>query len=277
MSRSLWYYQTRRDDTEVIDKLQQLVEKYSRKGIDTYYKLIRREGLKWGRNRVLRVYRLMKLSFRRKCKKRIPARLKVPLVIAEGLNKGWTMDFMSDALVNGRRVRVLNIMDEYSREALAVYPDYSIPSVSVINQLEILEQHRDLPDSFRLDNGPEFTSFEFTEWCRSKNIKITYIQPGRPMQNAYIERFNKTYRDEVLDAYLFENLEELRILSENWMRIQNNEIPHGSLNDFTPQEFAQKAVNSGKPASLKRPSGFTTINSHNSSSNSREKSKSALS
>ena len=89
------------------------------------------------------------------------------------------MDFMSDALVNGRRVRVLNIMDEYSREALAVYPDYSIPSVSVINQLEIIEQHRDLPDSFRLDNGPEFTSFEFTEWCRLKNIKITYIQPFR--------------------------------------------------------------------------------------------------
>lgn len=271
MSRSLWYYQTRRDDTEVIEKLQELVDKYSRKGIDMYYKLIRREGLKWGRNRVLRVYRLMKLSFRRKCKKRIPARLKVPLVIAEGLNKGWTMDFMSDALVNGRRVRVLNIMDEYSREALAVYPDYSIPSVSVINQLEILEQHRDLPDSFRLDNGPEFTSFEFTEWCRLKNIKITYIQPGRPMQNAYIERFNKTYRDEILDAYLFENLEELRILSENWMRIQNNEIPHGSLNDLTPHEYAAKAVNSGKP------SGFTTINSHNSSSNSRKKSKSTLS
>ena len=210
MSRSLWYYQTRRDDTEVIDKLQQLVDKYPRKGIDTYYKLIRREGFRWGRNRVLRVYRLMKLSFRRKCKKRIPARLKVPLVIAEGLNRGWTMDFMSDALVNGRRVRVLNIMDEYSREALAVYPDYSIPTVSVINQLEILEQHRSLPDSFRLDNGPEFTSFEFTEWCKLKNIKISYIQPGRPMQNAYIERFNKTYRGEVLDAYLFENLEAIK-------------------------------------------------------------------
>jgi putative transposase len=258
----------------VIEKLQQLAEKYSRKGIDTYYKLIRREGLRWGRNRVLRVYRLMKLSLRRKCKKRIPARLKVPLIIAEGLNKGWTMDFMSDALVNGRRVRVLNIMDEYSREALAVYPDYSIPAVSVINQLEILEQHRDLPDSFRLDNGPEFTSFEFTDWCRLKNIKISYIQPGRPMQNAYIERFNKTYRDEVLDAYLFENLEELRILSEEWMRIQNKEIPHGSLNDLTPQEFAEKAVNSGKPASRKNQSGFTTINSHNSNS---RKSKLALS
>jgi putative transposase len=267
LSRSLWYYQTRRDDTEVIDKLKQLAEKYSRKGIDTYYKIIRREGLRWGRNRVLRVYRLMRLGFRRKGKRRLPARLKVPLAITEGLNKVWSMDFMSDALTNGRRTRVLNIIDEYSREALTVHPYYSIPAVSVINQLEILEQHRYLPDSFRLDNGPEFTCLEFTEWCRSKNIKINYIQPGRPMQNAYIERFNKTYREDILDAYLFENLEQLRILSDEWMKTYNNEIPHGSLNDLTPNEYAAKAVNSGKPATLKTQAGFTTINSHNSSSN----------
>src|SRR6202035_1266837 len=168
----------------------------------------------WGRNRVLRVYRLMKLSFRRKGKKRIPARLKVPLTATEGLNTGWSMDFMSDALLNGRRIRVLNIIDEYSREALTVHSDYSIPASSVINQLNILEEHRDLPSRIRVDNGPEFTSFEFTGWCSSKNIQITYIQPGRPMQNAYIERFNKTYRGDILDAYLFENLEQLRMLSD---------------------------------------------------------------
>jgi putative transposase len=249
----------------VIEKLQQLAEKYSGKGLDTYYKIIRREGIHWGRNRVLRVYRLLKLSFRRKGKKRLPARLKVPLTVAEGLNTGWTMDFMSDALANGRKVRVLNIMDEYSREALTVHPDYSIPSLGVINQLKILEGQRKLPGSFRVDNGPEFTCFEFTEWCHSKNIKINYIQPGRPMQNAYIERFNKTYRQDVLDAYLFENLEQLRILSDEWMQIYNTEIPHGSLNDMTPREYAE-AVNSGKPTSHKTPSGFTTINSHNNSS-----------
>jgi putative transposase len=110
----------------------------------------------------------MKLGFRRKGKRRLPARLKVPLTITEGLNKMWSMGFMSDALANGRRTRVLNIIDEYSREALTVYPDHSIPGISLINQLKIFEQHRDLPESFRLDNGPEFTCFEFTEWCRSK-------------------------------------------------------------------------------------------------------------
>jgi putative transposase len=254
----------------VIEKLQELSEKYSRKGIDTYFKIIRREGIHWGRNRVLRVYRLMKLSFRRKGKKRIPARIRVPLTPREGLNSGWSMDFMSDALVNGRRIRVLNIIDEYSREALTVYADYSMPSTSVINQMKILEEQRGLPSRIRVDNGTEFTSFEFTEWCRSKNIEITFIQPGRPMQNAFIERFNKTYRGDVLDAYLFENLEQVRILSDEWMTSYNNEIPHGSLNDLTPSEYA-RAVNSGKP------SGFTTINSHNSNNNKVEKSKLALS
>jgi len=266
LTRSLWYYQSRRDDTEVIDKLEQLAEKYSRKGIDTYFKLIRREGIHWGRNRVLRVYRLMKLSLRRKGKKRIPARIKVPLQAKEGLNTGWSLDFMSDALVNGRRIRVLNIIDEYSREALAVHADYSMPSSSVITQMKILEENRGLPGRIRVDNGTEFTSFEFTEWCKSKNIEITFIQPGRPMQNAYIERFNKTYRGDILDAYLFENLEQVRILSDEWMHSYNNEIPHGSLNDLTPGEYAKKAVNSGKPASHKIQSGFTTINSNNNNS-----------
>jgi putative transposase len=136
--------------------------------------------------------------------------------------------------------------------------------------MKILEENRGLPGRIRVDNGTEFTSFEFTEWCKSKNIEITFIQPGRPMQNAYIERFNKTYWGDVLDAYLFENLEQVRILSDEWMYSYNNEIPHGSLNDLTPSEYA-RAVNSGKPF------GFTTINSHNSSNSNLEKSKLALS
>ena len=187
------------------------------------------------------------------------------------------MDFMSDALVNGRRIRVLNIIDEYSREALVVHADYSMPSSTVISQMKILEEQRGLPSRIRVDNGTEFTSFEFTEWCRLKNIEITFIQPGRPMQNAYIERFNKTYRGDILDAYLFENLEQVRILSDEWMFSYNNEIPHGSLKDLTPNEYATKAVNSGKLPSHKTNAEFTTINSHNSSNNSLEKSKLVLS
>jgi putative transposase len=274
LPRSLWYYRSIRDDHEVIERLQQLSEKYPRKGFDTYYKIIRREGIHWGRNRVLRIYRLMKLSLRRKGKKRIPARIKTPLTVTGNINANWSMDFMSDALVDGRKIRVLNIMDEYSREALSVYADYSIPSYKVISQMQMLEESRGLPSKLRVDNGPEFTSFEFCEWCSSKNIEITYIQPGRPMQNAYIERFNKTFREDILDAYLFENLEQVRILSEEWMLSYKNEIPHGSLQDQTPYEYASKAVNIGKPPSHKTYVGFTTINSH---SNSSRKSKLVLS
>jgi len=178
------------------------------------------------------------------------------------------MDFMSDALSNGRRVRVLNIMDDYSREALTVYADYSIPSIGVIRQLEILQQERGLPAVIRVDNGPEFTSIEFTEWCSTRKITIKYIQPGKPMQNGFIERFNKTYREDILDAYLFEELEQIRILSDEWTWSYNREIPHGSINDMTPYEYAQSAVNSGKLPARITQAEFTTINSHSNSNNS---------
>lgn len=178
------------------------------------------------------------------------------------------MDFMSDALIGGRRIRILNVMDDYSREALIVYPDYSIPSISVISQLQLLEQERGLPLMIRVDNGPEFTSFEFTQWCKEKNIDIKFIQPGKPTQNAFIERMNKTYREDILDAYLFENLEQVRILSEEWQWIYNREIPHGSISDMTPYEYRKLAVNSGKLPAHNACAEFTTINSHNNSNNS---------
>jgi putative transposase len=257
------YYRSKRDDSPVIAQLQDLAERYPSKGIDTYYKFIRRRGLKWGRMRVLRVYRLLKLGMRRKGKKRLPARIKEPLKAPQTVNTQWAMDFMSDALSNGRKFRVLNIMDECSREGLAAYANHSIPAASVIRQLEALERERDLPEGFRLDNGPEWTSFEFTTWCQQKNIHITYVQPGRPMQNGFIERFNKTFREDVLDAYLFENLEQVNLLSEQWLWTYNRELPHGSLHDMTPREYAE-AVNSGKLATRKIQEEFTTINSHNS-------------
>ena len=119
----------------------------------------------------------------------------------------------------------------------------------------------------RVDNGPEFTSFEFADWCTKKCIRIKYIQPGKPTQNAYIERFNKTYREDILDAYLFEHLEEVRMLSDQWLWSYNNEIPHGSINDMTPSEYARVAVNSGKLPPHKIKAKFTTINSHNNNSN----------
>ena len=161
-------------------------------------------------------------------------------------------------------------MDDYNREALAIEVDTSLPAERVIRVLDQVTEWRGKPKSIRVDNGPEFISIALGLWCEQKGITLQFIQPGKPTQNAYIERFNGSFRKDVLDAYLFEDLEQVRILSDEWMTSYNNEIPHGSLNDLTPGEYA-RAINSGKPF------GFTTINSHNSSNSNVEKSKLALS
>lgn len=168
---------------------------------------------------------------------------------------------------HGHRIRLLNIMDDCCREALTVHADYSIPAAGVIAQLDILEEQRGLPQAFRVDNGPEFRSIEFMTWCQRKNIHIKYIQPGRPMQNGSIERFNKTYRKEILDAYLFDDLEELNVINDEFRRIYNLEIPHGSINDMTPNGYYEQAVNSGKLPTHKTTAEFTTITSNSNTGN----------
>jgi len=195
-----------------VERLLYYAENYSTRGFDDYYGKIRNEGHPWKRKRVLRVYRTLKLTLRRKCKKRIPARVKQALQKPEQPNKSFSMDFMSDALTTGRKVRVLNIMDDCTKESLAAYADYSIPGERVVEVVREIVLERGLPEQIRVDNGPEFTSKAFTGWCEKHGIRIQYIQPGKPMQNAYVERLNRTFREDVLDAYLFESLEELRIL-----------------------------------------------------------------
>ena len=236
LQRSVWYYQSHRDDREVIEKLQALAELYPTRGFDDYYGKIRNEGLVWNRKRVLRVYRSIKLSLRRKHKRRLPARVKEPLQQAMQPNESYSMDFMSDALTTGRKLRVLKVMDDCTRESLAAYADYSIPSERVIETLKQVIAERAKPKQIRVDNGPEFTSKVFTSWCRNNEIAIKYIQPGRPMQNGFIERLNRTFREDVLDAYQFETLEELRILSDEWQYHYNHYHPHKSLKRKSPAD-----------------------------------------
>ena len=152
------------------------------------------------------------------------------------------MDFMSDSLITGRKIRILNVMDDYNREALCVQAEISIPSQRVIRALEDLIDWRGKPEQIRVDNGPEFTSNVFYDWCTSKGISVKYIQPGKPMQNGFIERFNRSYREEVLDAYLFDELSQVRILSEEWMEDYNTQRPHEALNGLTPKKFMQTKV-----------------------------------
>lgn len=234
LQRSLWYYATRKNDEEVIQKLLSLVELLPTRGFDKYYGIIRNEGFKWGRSRILRVYRDLKLCHRRKHKRRLPARVKEPLQKQSEPNYSYSIDFMSDSLVNGRKLRILNVIDDCTRESLAVWCDYSIPGEKVTAVLDQVILERGKPKQIRTDNGPEFTGKVFSNWCKQKGIEMKYIQPGRPMQNAYIERLNRTFREDVLDAYLFETLEDVRILSDEWQHKYNNIQPHDSLKGLTP-------------------------------------------
>lgn len=260
-ARSMWYYRSVRDDQPVIDKLTELAEQLPTRGFDTYYGRLGQQGYEWSRNKVLRVYRLMKLKMRRKHKKRLPNRFKEPLSVPSTPNNTWSMDFMSDALADKRKIRVLNITDDYNREAMAIETALSFPSSRVIRTLEVLEEEYGLPEYIRVDNGPEFISNQLKEWCDHKHIKLKFIQPGKPAQNAYIERFNRIFREDILDAYWFEDLETLRVITEKWRQDYNANHPHSSLGGISPIEYYKQAVNSGKVLPRMPAPDFTTINS----------------
>ena len=237
MTRSMWYYQTSKDDSQVISKLSELAEQLPTRGFDEYYKRIRREGLQWNRKRVLRVYRVMKLTLRRKHKKRVIKRVKQPLLLPTELNECWSIDFMSDTLTDGRKVRILNVIDDCNREALVIQAGLSYPARALVETLENLTQDIGCPKCIRCDNGPELISKTFTNWCKKHRIEIKYIQPGKPMQNGYIERFNRFYREDVLDAFYFDDIYQLQKLSNQWRDDYNYNHPHKSLRNKPPKEY----------------------------------------
>jgi len=152
-------------------------------------------------------------------------------------NQVWSLDFMHDTLYVGRRFRTLNVLDEGVREGLDIEIDTSLSSERVVRVMERLKQWRGLPAAIRCDNGPELTSETFAGWCRDNGIEVRYIQPGKPNQNAFIERFNRTYREEVLDAYLFEDLEQVRELTHEWLVAYNERRPHDALGGLPPTVF----------------------------------------
>ena len=224
----------------MITALQELATAHPTYGFRKLFAYLRRAGHGWNHKRVYRIYCQLKMNKRRKGKRRLPQRIKQPLQQQQLINQSWSMDFMSDSLVNGRKFRTLNVMDDCSREALAIEVDTSISSKRVIRVLERIIQQRGKPQVIRVDNGPEYTSKEFELWAKDQQIEIRYIQPGRPMQNGYIERFNGSFRRAVLDAYVFFELYEVRQLTHSWIEEYNTCRPHESLSDATPQEWAQK-------------------------------------
>lgn len=244
LPRSQFYYQSTKDDTEVINVLQDLAFKHPSYGFRKLFAYIRRGGKIWNHKKVYRVYKLLKLNKKRKGKRRLPARIKQPLTQQTMINKSWSMDFMSDSMVGNRKFRTFNVMDDYSREALAIEIDTSLSAKRVIRTLDRIIEQRGKPMNIRVDNGPEFTSKDFELWAIEQGIMIQFIQPGKPMQNGYIERFNRLYREAVLDAYLFFDLYQVKQLTEEWMIEYNERRPHEALNNLTPIEWNNKLFNS---------------------------------
>jgi len=242
LCRSRHYYQSRKDDTEVILALQTHIEQHPTHGFPKAFAYLRREGNPWNHKRVYRVYTILNYNKRRKGKRRLPQRIKQAIEPMEKINQSWSIDFMSDSLVSGRKFRTFNVLDDYNREVLAIEIAVSLPAVRIIRVLDQIISWRGKPARIRMDNGPEFISNVFEIWCKNNGIELLYIQPGKPTQNSLIERLNGSYRRDVLDAYLFYELEEVKTLTHEWIEEYNERRPHESLKNKTPREWAESTT-----------------------------------
>lgn len=231
------YVRVAKQDGEIIAVLQALVDKHPNIGFWQCYYRIRRMGHGWNHKRVYRVYTELRLNIRRRLRRRIPARVKQALHQPTAANQVWSVDYMSDTLWSGRKFRLLNIIDDYNREVLHIEADTSLPTARLIRCLEYLEEFRGLPKMMRVDNGPEFISSKLDIWCKDRQIELVFIQPGKPMQNGYVERCNGNIRKELLNAYVFRTLSEVRELAEEWRQDYNCSRPHASLGYVPPIEY----------------------------------------
>jgi putative transposase len=239
LSRGVYHYQAKKsNDFEIAQELRQLAERQPRWGCRKMTDYLRNQGHDWNHKRIRRVYCKMALNLHRKPKKRLPARVAQALGVPGQPDQTWSLDFMSDSLVNGRTFRTLNVIDDFNREALWIEIDTSLPAERVVQVLERLLLERTAPQHIRMDNGPELIAQRLENWAKEKHIDLMHIQPGKPSQNAYIERFNRTFREDVLDAYLFDDLQQVRTLAERWLEDYNNIRPHDALQGLSPRQFA---------------------------------------
>ena len=226
-------------DEAIIEALNELINRHGRWGFWKCYRNLRGSGHPWNHKRVHRIYCTLGLNHKRRAKRSLPKRERHPLSVPEKPNQIWSADFMSDSLYAQGRFRTFNIIDDFNREVVAIEIDTSLTANRLIRVFETLKLTRGLPDVLRVDNGPEFRSGEFTGWAENKGIEIRYIQAGKPNQNAYIERFNWTYREELLDLYIFESLEEVREKTYWWKIAYNEERPHDALGHMTPAAYLE--------------------------------------
>lgn len=239
-------------DTPVIAALTAVVTTHPRWGFWKCFDRLRLDGHPWNPKRVWRVYCHLRLNLPRRTKKHLPVRLRQPLTVSPQPNVVWAMDFMSDTLYGGRRFRTLNILDEAVREGLAIEVDTSLPAERVIRVPEQVVAWRGQPEALRLDNGPELIADCFMTWCTEHDIELRYIQPGKPAQNALIERFNRTYRAEVLNTYVFESLDQVREISAEWLLTYNEARPHDTLAGLPPATYRAQVEARTSPYEMSR-------------------------
>ena len=192
------------------------------------------KGYGWNHKRVYRIYRELELNLRIKPRRRLKRDKPEPLAVPEAINQVWSMDFMHDQLQNGRCIRLLNVIDDFNREGLVIEIDFSLPAERVVRTLEQIIEWRGCPKEIRCDNGPEYVSARLQSWARRKGVRLTYIQPGKPQQNSYVERYNRTVRYDWLTQYLFESLEEIQGFATRWLWDYNNERPNMGIGGITP-------------------------------------------
>jgi putative transposase len=239
LNRSTFYYQaTKPQDHELEKQLKELAACHPRWGVKKMTASLHIQGIKDNHKRIRRIYRDMGLNIRIKPKRRLPSREPVPLIVPEKPNVSWSVDFMSDALSSGKRFRTFNVIDDFNREVLWIGTDTSIPAQRVIRILNQIASLRDYPKQIRSDNGPEFLSHRVRVWARDHHVHWHFIQPGKPAQNAFIERFNRTFREDVLDAYLFSSVADIQAMAFDWMEMYNTRRPHEALDNLTPHLYS---------------------------------------
>lgn len=237
MDRSSYRYEPRPDhNTELRQELMQLARQYPRYGYRRLHVMLERRGFPCSAGRVYRLYREEGLMVRRLKRKRVCRVLSVPHLLRS--NQEWALDFACDTLATGRGIRVLAVVDAFTRECLSLEVDTSMSSKRVTRSLEAVIERRGMPEAIRCDNGPELTSRHFVGWCEERKIQLIHIQPGRPMQNGHVESFNGRLRDECLNANWFPTLQDARAKIAAWRNEYNGERPHSSLGYRTPNEFA---------------------------------------
>jgi len=240
ISTSVYRYQPMQgNDDELRRRLRELAEQRKRFGSPRLHILLKREYLVINHKRTERLYREEGLALRRKRRRKGAAGVRVIMPLPQKANERWPMDFVTDRIVTGRRFRALTIIDNYSRECPAIEVDTSLGGRRVVGVLERLAETRGLPEIITIDNGPEFTGSILDEWAYRKGVKLNFIRPGKPIENAYAESFNGRLRDECLNTNWFMNLKHAREIIEDWRRDYNEVRPHSSLKGSTPKEYAE--------------------------------------